>query len=491
MTSLRRPAGVAARRAGGAFVVAVALLASAVGDAQAPRDKDQQSGASQSASDQPPPKPTFRAEANYVRIDVYPTKDGQPVRDLTQADFEVLEDGVRQTVETFEHVEVRTRLPQEGRREPNTAAEGRAMAEDPRARVFIVFLDTYHTEIAGSHRMRKVLIDLLDRIIGPDDLFGVMTPEMSATDVTLARRTTTIEGYLTKYWYWGRRDRITDRDPIEQQYEACFPERSTEVCSDPSDPTGQKMIQQTGAYAGVAQEMIRRRREKRVLDAMTDLSRWLGGVREERKAVITVSDGWLLYRENPNLLRTGACGRAPVGPQVGVGPDGRLTSDLPLAQGNYSPQTCEHDRQTLAYLDNWQSFHDMFDEANRYNVSFYAIDPRGLPASDTQIYENTQTTIGVPVQVDRAMLTTRIEHLRTLALNTDGLAVTDSNDIERGVHRIVDDLTSYYLLGYYSTNRKLDGKFRSINASAARGSRSVPAVATRPRPRRSCTKAAP
>ena len=39
-------------------------------------------------------RPTFRAEANYVRVDVYPTADGRPVMDLTQDEFQVLEDGV-------------------------------------------------------------------------------------------------------------------------------------------------------------------------------------------------------------------------------------------------------------------------------------------------------------------------------------------------------------------------------------------------------------
>ena len=98
-------------------------------------------------------QPTFRVEANFVRVDVYPTVNGKAVRDLTAADFELLEDGAPQKIETFEHVEVRGGGPQEERREPNTVREGRSMAEDPRSRVFIVFLDTYHTGIIGSHRM--------------------------------------------------------------------------------------------------------------------------------------------------------------------------------------------------------------------------------------------------------------------------------------------------------------------------------------------------
>ena len=60
----------------------------------------------------------------------------------------------------------------------------------------------------------------------------------------------------------------------------------------------------------------------------------------------------------------------------------------------------------------------------------------------------------------------------TLAINTDGLAVVDSNDIERDMRRIVDDLTSYYLLGYYSSNKKLDGKIpRDQGPREAAGSR--------------------
>ena len=38
--------------------------------------------------------PIFHTEANYVRVDVYPTKDGQPIPDLTKDDFEILEDKV-------------------------------------------------------------------------------------------------------------------------------------------------------------------------------------------------------------------------------------------------------------------------------------------------------------------------------------------------------------------------------------------------------------
>lgn len=159
-----------------------------------------------------------------MRVDVFPTRDGAPVMDLTRDDFEVLESGAPQKLEQFEHVVIRAAGPQDTRIEPNNVAESRSMATNPRARVFVVFLDTYHVDIGGSHNIRKPLIEALDRVIGPDDLVGVMTPEMSATDITFARKTTTIEGFLTRYWHWGERDRIIPPDPEDLQYGFC-PER--------------------------------------------------------------------------------------------------------------------------------------------------------------------------------------------------------------------------------------------------------------------------
>ena len=91
-------------------------------------------------SDQPP-RPTFRTEANYVRVDVFPTRDGQPVPDLGQDDFELFDEGVPQKIEQFERVVIRGNVPQEQRIEPNTVAESRAMLTEGRARVFVLFLE--------------------------------------------------------------------------------------------------------------------------------------------------------------------------------------------------------------------------------------------------------------------------------------------------------------------------------------------------------------
>ena len=409
------------------------------------RGRDARATAEQEQTQQPP---RFRVAANFVRVDVYPTADGRPVTDLKAEDFEVFEDGKAQKVETFEHVFVRAAGPQETRVDPSTVEAARQAAAEPRSRVFVVFLDTYHVTVASSHRMRLPLIKLLDGVIGQDDLVAVMTPEMSAADLTFMRRTSSVEYMLTKYWYWGRRESIVAYDPEEANYLACYPPESNAPFEDT-----------------IAGNMIARRREKRTLDAMWDLVVHLQGIREERKAVLTVSEGWRLFREDRRLMEG-----QPTMPGIYVGPGGKPASgsDPRMSIGG-SKYDCDRDRMLLAQIDDEDEFRRLLDEANRTNASFYPIDPRGLPAFDTGLGPGQP----LPPARDAAQLSGRLESLRTLAGATDGVAIMGSNDIESGIRRVVEDLSSYELLGYDSTNSKLDGKFRSISVRVKRPGVSV------------------
>src|SRR5688572_8088154 len=145
---------------------------------------------------QQPTQPTFRAGANYVRVDMYATQDGQAVNDIKLEEIEVLEDGVPQKVEDFEHVLVRPASATQAGREPDGVRASREAAADPRARVFVIFLDTYHTQLEGSANVRQPLVRFLDRVLGPDDLVALMTPEMGASDIALGRKTTVISNIL-------------------------------------------------------------------------------------------------------------------------------------------------------------------------------------------------------------------------------------------------------------------------------------------------------
>src|SRR3972149_6670796 len=81
-------AGPACRAGAVAFGLAtMAVLAPSPAAVQAPQEQ----------------RPIFRGGANAVRVDVtVTTRQGTPVTDLTREDFEVTEDGLPQTIDSFE-----------------------------------------------------------------------------------------------------------------------------------------------------------------------------------------------------------------------------------------------------------------------------------------------------------------------------------------------------------------------------------------------------
>jgi VWFA-related protein len=391
-------------------------------------------------------QPTFRGGANYVRVDMYALVNGQPVDDLKPEEVELREDGVVQNVETFEHVAVRAAGPQDTRIEPNTVAESRQAAADPRARVFVIFLDTYHTQLGSSANMRAPLGRFLDRLLGPDDLVAVMTPEMSAADLAFGRKTTIVSNIFQEEW-WGRRLRgVADEDEKERLYRSCYPEGDR-----------------------IADELRDRRRERLTLDALADLVVYLRGVREERKAIVTITEGWRLYTENRRLLANSGREAPPLGPPITVGGGrvgigDRTSEGRPPIIAGVDRTMCDTDRINLAMMNSQQRLRDIEEDANRANVTFYPVGAQGLAVFDSPIGPDKPP----PPSVDAANLRARQDSLRELAENTDGIAVVSTNNIEAGMRRIVADLTSYYLLGYYSTNTKLDGRFRAISVRVKR-----------------------
>jgi VWFA-related protein len=392
---------------------------------------------------QAPQRPVFRAGANAVRVDVFATRNGVPVEDLTADDFEVLEDNTPQKVEAFEHIKIQNSGVPATRVEPRNVREANQMAADPRARVFVLFLDTYHVHMTASHNVTRPLMNLLNRVVGDQDLIAVMSPEMAASDIMFTRRTDQIAQALASFRWWGQRGQEGfTNDQTEQQYMNCYPPQAGE-----------------GATSSVAQEMIERRREKNTLDALVDLVRHLHGIREERKAILLVSEGWRLFRPDPSMM---AAGTRP--PTMGVGPDGRLGMIDRNSSAGAVRTLCDQDRVMLSGIDDQRRFRDVMNEANRANASFYPIEPRGLPVFDSEMGPNPPPS----VIDDFTMLRDRHDTLLTVAENTDGVAVINSNDIDGGLKRVVSDLSSYYLLGYSSTNSKADGKYRAIKVRVKR-----------------------
>jgi VWFA-related protein len=371
-----------------------------------------------------------RPSVNRVRVDVYASRDGQPVEDLNRDELELLEDGVPQAIDAFEHVAI-------GEGQPQTS----------RARVFVVFLDTLNTDIEASSNLRLPLIRFLDRVIGADDMVALMTPEMAAGELAFGRKGIIISNIMQGEWSWARHGRLERQDPKDALYDACYPE----------SPRGPR---------GPAAEMKARRREKLTLNALNELVAYLDDRREERKAILTISDGWPLFKPDRTLVVSSGGKsddglvdrliRRPPPQKKGGGSEG--------GPKDVNRVECDADREALAALDHTLALQSLSEAANRGTISFYPVYPRGLEAS---------TPTAAPSRVkerdrDSGAPAARQDSLRFLADNTDGFVVTSGAAVETSIARIVGDVSSYYLVGYSSSNPKLDGRFRSITVRVKR-----------------------
>lgn len=399
-------------------------------------------------------EPRFRGGTNLVRLDVYVSLNGQAVTDLTQDDFEVREDSTPQTVSSFEFIRAGAPAPDSARTEPNTVAESRARASQPESRLFVLFLDTFHTHVEGSYRAQNPMAALLERVVGERDLVGVMTPEISARNIAFSPRTVPVERLLRDNWAWGARQGLINTDPRDQRLQECYPD--------------------AGPTAGVAQALIARRREGQLLKSLEDLVQHLEGTREERSFVLLLTEGWMMSRPDgplaaPIRLRDGSDLR-PGGPEpLGVTPDGKLATGDRVGP---TVESCERQRALLASEDLEMGYQLLMRQANRANVSFYPIDPRGLVAFDTDM--GPGRLVG-PV-ADAQGMAMRQSNLRRLATETDGAVVLNTN-LDVAGPRLLTDVGSYYLLGYVSTNTKLDGRYRRLSVRVKR-----PGVDVRARP---------
>ena len=389
----------------------------------------------------PPRPPVFRTEANLVRVDVHVLKNGGPVADLKEDDFEVLEDGFRQKISSLEFI--RVDLPQSGIPvAPSSTRAAFELAADPRNRVFVVFLDTYHVLEENSLQTSMPMVQMLDSMIGPTDLIGLMMPQMEFRDLILGRDTAVLRQGLLETRRWGRKVRhcndVGNLDEVEKVYTVCFP---------PPKPPPPCEI------GPLAMELILRRREAYTFGVLTDLVRSIGARREARTHIVTLSEGWRLARPNDGMSGIGAA--SP--PQIRIGPGGGLGTQNP-ANYNVDQEICMRHLRDLAQRDNQQAYRDLIDEANRNNASFYVVDVAGLRAQDPRS----------PIRRPGDLGMRHSETLASLAENTNGSAIIHTNDLKGALLRVVDELTGYYLLRYYSTNTKSDGTFRSIRVKVNR-----------------------
>ncbi len=119
-------------------------------------------------------------------------------------------------------------------------------------------------------------------------------------------------------------------------------------------------------------------------------------------------------------------------------------------------------------VDNQAQLRSTLNAAIRANVAFYPIDARGLVASAPLGDATRGSPGGVGMYSGQGALMAMSSFQRSqdtlyaLAADTGGKALLDYNDLSMGIVQAQKAISSYYIIGYYTTNETLDGKFRKI-----------------------------
>ena len=401
-----------------AVILLSAALSAAVGAQQQqpePREPQQPTAEPAEPAPQPPAmqQPIFRTGINFVRVDVIVSdKKGTPVDTLAAADFEVLEDGKPQNIEQFRLIKV-TGNPEIGEapaRQIRTRYDEETEAARDDVRLFVIFFDDYHTRVGSALAVKEPLTRFVETQLGPNDVVAMMYPLTPIDAISVTRNKRSIVSAIQKFE--GRKFRYDPRNEFEQK------------------------------YAQYPTEVVENIRNQVVMTALRGLATRLGSLREGRKAIIFVSEGFTTMlppqMRNPNAQLPGL---------------GNPNARDPFA-GERNDR--EDTMMVFSQADLLSQLRDVFDAANRNNAAFYTLDPRGLAGAEFGIDENISMT------TDSKYLQASQDILRTLASETDGRAIVNRNDLGKGLEQMVRDSSAYYLIGYNSSQAPNDGKFHEI-----------------------------
>jgi VWFA-related protein len=370
---------------------------------------------------EPPQPPTFRGGINFVRVDVTASaRDGTIITDLKAEDFEVTEDGKPQKIETFRFIELDGGLLQNPGGPPprqiRTDADEEVEAARDDVRLFAFFLDDYHVRRESSMASRQEISRFIETQLGPTDMVAIMYPLQPVASMRFTRNHDAI------------------RRAIDQ-----FVGRKFEY--DPKNEYEQKLVY-------YPTETVEKVRNQISLSAMESLVSHMGAIKEGRKTMVLVSEGY------SNMLPPQM--RNAVATMPGIG---NPAHNDPNA-GRDDPN--EFRAQMLSSFDMQEDLRQIYQAANRNNVSIYAVDPRGLATSEFNIAENINS------RTDREYLNSTMDTLRVMAEQTDGRAILNRNDLTLAMKQIVRDASAYYLLGYNSASAPTDGKFHEIRVRIRR-----------------------
>jgi VWFA-related protein len=359
----------------------------------------------------------IRSGINFVSVDVIVSdrKSGQVVLDLKQEDFEVREDRKPQTVETFDVVKIDPlAAPAVAPKDIRSTYDEETEARQPNVRLFVILLDDYHVRRGNDMAVRKPLIEFVTQQLAPQDMVAIMYPLTPVSALTFTRNRDSMIAAINQFE--GRKGIYEPRNEFEQRY-AYYPATTVEKI-----------------------------RNDVTMGALSGASVRLGGMREGRKSIIFVSEGFTATL--PAQLADPVAALPRIGNRAQPGAE-------------YNDPRAES-QKFFDTADLQSRLREVYDTVNRNNTSIYAVDPRGLAVFEYDINQ------GVGAQTDRSNLNSSIDTLYVLANNTDGRAIVNRNDLATGMKQIIRDASGYYLLGYTSSSAPTDGKFHTIDVRVKR-----------------------
>ncbi len=383
----------------------------------------------QPAPSQPPP--VFRSGVNLVLVDVVVRdKNGMAVKGLTADDFELVEDGVRQKILTFAFEEITanaaavanqatlTARPAADATKPIDAAAP-AAAPTPAAgnpgKNDTPQAPLTSEDVAG-HRLITLLFDTSsmqpeDVQKAADSAIKWVNEQMTAADLVAVASIGSSLQILTDF--------TTSKEQVQSVLAAFSAAEGTafapvDASTAATDEANANATDDTATVDASAQELDTFNNDVR-LRALKTLAEALKPI-QQKKAIIYFSSG---------MQRSGT--------------------------------------------DNQVELRAAVNAAVRANVAIYPVDSRGLQAVVPGGSARQASRGGVGAFSGRgvasqfAQLDAQQETLTALASDTGGTAFTDTNDFGEAFTKVVRDISSYYILGFASTNPGKDGRFRRIS----------------------------
>jgi VWFA-related protein len=380
--------------------------------------------------------PTFPAQTDLVTVDVTVLdRKGNPVEGLGKDDFVLTEDGHAQAVTSFEAVG----LPESGA--PPSPIQNRISVNTdppPRAeRTFFIVFDDAHLSRAGVEKARGAVHKFLADVLEPGSRVSVTPTSGGAT------------------WTAQVPGQIDDVMRFLARLEGL--ERHNASASD-SMSAYEAMRLYLNRDANVMTEVIRRYYENGVI---SDPAPTTNRADAQSRADLQISPGELLIRAKAAEVYTDAKAKS----EATLGALRKVVESAATTRGR---KTVVLVSAGFIHDPTLPEFRAVEKAARQANAVIYYLDPRGLGAPSTATAETGRATDERDLSLMLNQEALDAEGSRSLAIDSGGFSIQDTNNLEDGFRKIARESRNYYLLGFVSSNSRRDGGYRKLKVEVRR-----------------------